>query len=283
MLFYFATFKIKIRRLHSAFFNFPESFYKDYREFITPSNVPNDFTITIVPYEKFSLSGIKFVRRQNHFYCEQKGTFIIKSRGAIAYLDGLNRKMSLGFKVSSSEKTKTKALMAFVRLAASMCSVLSGGLPFHSSAIAFGNCGIAFSGPSGTGKSTIAKLLMIPGELLNDDLNILLPNHGSEYKIYSTPYAKRKILKKCINRGADLRTIFFIEKSAYNKIENLPFKNKYIFMLAQTFMFPLSDFFGKKILDNAGRLCENVKCKRLHFKNDGAIRPFITRYVGRLK
>ena len=90
------------------------------------------------------------------------------------------------------------------------------------------------------------------------------------------------MLKKSINRGADLQTIFFIEKSDTNKIENLPFKNKYIFTLAQTFMFPLSDFFGKKILDNAERLCESVECKRLHFKNDGTIRPFIIRHAGGL-
>ena len=38
-------------------------------------------------------------------------------------------------------------------------------------------------------------------------------------------------------------------------------------------MFPLSDFFGKKILDNAERLCGSVECKRLHFKNDETIRP----------
>ncbi|MGB7569412.1 MAG: hypothetical protein WBM07_16235 [Chitinivibrionales bacterium] len=239
-----------------------------------------NFVITIVPYNSFSLPSKGFVRRQNHFYYEKNGGFIIKFKGAFACVNNAEKKMTLGFRSASSEKTKTRALMAFVRLAVSMCAVLKGGLPFHSSAIAFGERGIAFSGPSGAGKSTIARLLVSPGQLLNDDFNIILPYRESAYKIYSTPYAERKTLKKCVNRGVDLRTIFFIEKSTTNTIENLPFKNKYISTLAQTFMFPLSDFFGKKILDNAERLCASVECKRLHFKNDETIRPFIYHHAG---
>ena len=189
--------------------------------------------------------------------------------------------MTLGFRKNCSEKKKIVVLMSFVRLAVSLCAVLKGGLPFHSSAIAFGDAGIAFSGPSGAGKSTIAKLLVSPGQLLNDDFNIILPHRKNACKIYSTPFTQPETLKKCVNRGAKLRTIFFIEKSPTNKIENLSFKNKYILTLGQTFMFPLSDFFGKKILDNAERVCESVECKRLHFKNDEAIRPFIYHYAER--
>jgi len=281
MVFDIATFKIKIQR-RSAFFNFPESFYSDYKAFMSIKQGQCNFVITIVPYDSFPLPSKGFARRQNHFYYENKKVFIIKTRRTIARINTVAKKMTLGFKNACSEKTKNRALMAFLRLALSICVVQKGGLPFHSSAIAFGERGIAFSGPSGAGKSTIADLLVSPWQLLNDDFNIILPYRESAYKIYSTPYTKRKTLKKCVNRGANLRTIFFIEKSKTNTIENLPFKNKYIFTLAQTFMFPLSDFFGKKILDNAERLCASVECKRLHFKNDETIRPFIFRHAGGL-
>jgi hypothetical protein len=222
------------------------------------------------------------VRRQRYFYHEKKGLFILKTTGTISCINTVTKKMSLGFKNKSQERKNNTILLAFVRLAVSLCTVLKGGLPFHCSAIAFGDRGIAFSGPSRAGKSTIAELLAMPGQLLNDDFNIILPYRKKTYRIHSTPFARLETLKKCVNRGVDLRMIFFIEKSAGNAIENLLFKNKYIFTLSHSFIFPLSDFFGSKILNNAEHLCKSVECKRLYFNNNGAIRPFMYRYVGDL-
>jgi hypothetical protein len=189
------------------------------------------------------------------------------------------KEMTVGFKGKHNEFNKNIMLMAFVRLAVSLCAVLEGGLPFHSSAIAFGECGIAFSGPSGAGKSTISKLLASQGQLLNDDFNIILPHGKNVYKIYSTPFAKQEMLINCVNRGAKLHTIFFIEKGLTNAIEDLSFKKKFILLLKQTFIFSLSGFFGNKILDNAEKICKKVECKQLHFTKDGSIRPFLCRYM----
>lgn len=279
MLFTIATFKIKIS-CRKAFFNFPESLRRNYDRFISKKQGLADFTITIVPYGSFSVSSKKFVRRQRCFYYEKECLFILKAKGIIASINTTSKKMNLAFKVENNKGKNSTVLMAFVRLAVSLCAVLKGGIPFHCSAIAFGDRGIAFSGPSRAGKSTIAELLSVPGQLLNDDFNIILPGRKNTYRIYSTPFARLETLKKCVNRGVDLHTIFFIEKSTGNAIENLPFKNKYIFTLAHSFIFPLSDFFGSKILDNAERLCRCVECKRLYFHNDRAIRPFMYRYIG---
>ena len=280
MIFDIATFKIKIQNRKSSFFNFPESFYKDYGAFISDKKGPCDFTITIVPNEKSSLLKIKLVRRQSHYYYENKREFIIKSRYAAAYINIVTKNIILSFRDKRGGRKKIYILMAFLRLAISICAVLKGGIPLHSSAIAFGDRGIAFSGPSGGGKSTIANLLISSGQLLNDDFNVILPHKKKAYAIYSTPFTKKEALQNCIKRGVMLATIFFIEKSLTNAIENLSFKYKYIYLLGQTFIFPLSDFFGQKILDNAERLCGSVECKRLHFKNDETIRPFIYHHAG---
>ena len=304
MIFDIATFKIKIRCRRSALFHFPESFYKDFKNYRIIDHHRIDFSIAIVPYDDIPLSSKKLVRRQSHFYYEKKGLFIIKSRSATACVNAAAGKMTLGFKAPGPQRTsKTGAgknnavLMAFVRLAVSLCAVQKGGLPFHCSAIAFGDRGTAFSGPSGAGKSTIAKLLISSesssktassskaasssqtAQLLNDDFNIILPRGKNSYRIYSTPFTQPETLKKCVKGGAELRTIFFIEKGMTNIIENLSFKNRYILVLGQTFIFPLSDFIGRKILDNAERLCRNVECRRLRFKNDGSFRMFLDRYA----
>jgi hypothetical protein len=316
MIFDIATFKIKVQCRRSVSFHLPESFFRKfnaYRSFQT-GRVHADFTITIVPYDFFPLLSKKLVRRQSHLYYEKKRLFVIKSRSATACVNAAAGKMTLGFKTPGSQrKSKTGAgknnaiLMGFVRLAVSLCAVQKGGLPFHCSAIAFGDRGIAFSGPSGAGKSTIAKLLVSPessskaasssemaksskaatslqtAQLLNDDFNIILPSGKKSYRIFSTPFTQPETLKKCVKGGAELRTVFFIEKSTANIIENLSFKNKYILVLGQTFIFPLSDSIGRKILDNAERLCGNVECLRLRFKNDGSFRKFMDRYAKGVK
>jgi hypothetical protein len=291
MIFDIATFRIKIQRHQAALLNFPQAFYEDFKDYQVDDcgRVRIDFTITIAPFDFFSLSSKKLVPRQNYLYFEKKRHFIIKSRSTIACINTVKKEMTLGFRSKRNTEKNNLILMGFVRLAVSLLAILKGGLPFHSSAIAFGDRGIAFSGPSGAGKSTIATLLDSPAmssktaQLLNDDFNVILPYGRMGYRIWSTPFTHSKTLKRCVKRGVDLRTIFFIEKSTTNKIEDLSFKNKYVLALGQIFIFPLSDFFGKKILDNAERLCRTVACRRLHFRNDGSIRSFLYRYAGGLK
>jgi hypothetical protein len=278
MIFEIATFRIKIRLDGSDLFNFQKLFEMDYVSFICHKKDHYDFIISVIPYNNSSLEAINFVRRQSHFYYEGKKDFIIKSRFSTAYINPTLKRILLSFKNTCSGRKKINLLMAYVRLALSICTVLKGGLPFHSSAISFGNCGIAFSGPSGAGKTTIAKLLISPGELLNDDFNILLPCKKNGYKIYSTPFTKT--LKNCFSRSVKLRAVFFLEKGTINKIETLPFKNKFLFTVKQTVMFPLSDYLGNKILDNVENICAVIEFNRLRFVNNKSIRPFIYRFVG---
>ncbi len=277
MIFDIASFKIKVLGKPRKIFDFPESFYKKFHQYLcSNSRSPCiDFTLVVIPFESFSLPSKSLEKRQQHLYNENKEKFIIKSPGAIASVNMASKTISLGFKGKVTNRRKNLILMGFVRLAVSICAVLKGGLPFHSSVIAFNKYGIAFSGPSGAGKTTIAKLLAAPGQLLNDEFNVILPLGKNGYRIHSTPFTQFKTLKSCNKKNLILHTIFFLEKSMANSIENLAFKNKYISLLGQTYIFPLSDFFGKKILDNAEKICGNVSCKRLHFKNDETVRSFI--------
>jgi adenylate kinase family enzyme len=156
---------------------------------------------------------------------------------------------------------------------------LKGGLPLHSSAISYKNRGFAFVGPSGAGKSTIANLLVSPGQLLNDDFSIILPHRINSYRIYSTPFAKREILIKSVNRSAKLETIYFVKQGINNTIDNLSLKKKFVLLLGQSFIFSLVNYFGNKIFDNGEKIVSKVECKQLSFVNDKTIRPFIFQYA----
>lgn len=279
MIFQIATFRIKIQSSRSSGFAFPTSFLEKFSKYLIDKSRRIDFLITVVPYDEKIPASCEFVRRQGHWYHEGKGTITIKSRTAVARVNAGTTEMTLGFKYRQSLVKNNATLLAFVRLALSLLTIRKGGLPIHSSALSLGKCGIAFSGPSGAGKSTIAKMLDSPWQLLNDDFNIVLPEAKNAYGIYSTPFTQPKTLSRCVNRKVNLRVIFFIEQSSRNAVENLLFKKNYVLLLGQTHIFPLTEYFGKKILDNAERICRIVECKRLHFSYDGTFRPFIEHFV----
>jgi hypothetical protein len=281
MIFAFATFSIKIRCRKSSGLIFSPRFIQNINQYLIKKSRTCDFLIDIVPYKKVpDPFEKKAVGRLQHLYLEKKGIFFLKSFSALAMVDTNKQKITLGFKYAVTRSNKRSIFMAFVRLAASLLAVQKGGLPVHSSALCCKGKGYMFSGPSGAGKSTIARnLLLPPWQLFSDDLNIVLPGPRKTFRVYSTPFAQLNTLPNCVNGSANLQSIFFLEKSSRNRMENLAFKKKYVLLLGQTYILPLSNNFGTMILDNAEKICSHVECKRLFCVNNGSIRLYLNHYI----
>lgn len=87
----------------------------------------------------------------------------------------------------------------------------------HSSCVRYGNCGVAFMGPSGIGKSTHSRLWIehVEGaQLLNDDQPAVRILDGKPY-IFGTPWSGKENCYK--NEGVLLDTIFIMEQSPHNE------------------------------------------------------------------
>lgn len=68
---------------------------------------------------------------------------------------------------------------------------LRGGLCLHSSAVARGDSGFLFLGPSGAGKTTVARLGVAAGQpVLGDDLNFVIPDEEGGYLLAAAPSAR---------------------------------------------------------------------------------------------
>ncbi|MEW6716765.1 MAG: hypothetical protein AB1345_04580 [Chloroflexota bacterium] len=74
----------------------------------------------------------------------------------------------------------------FVRVAVAMLAFDAGGVLFHAAGILRGEGVVLFYGPSGAGKTTVARHSPA-GSVLNDDLVLMLPE-GNVWMVFATPF-----------------------------------------------------------------------------------------------
>jgi hypothetical protein len=159
-----------------------------------------------------------------------------------------------------------------VKLLIALLCIQKGGLPCHSSTLFKNDKAIAFVGNSGSGKSTIASMMSKTWNLIDDDFNLFLPEHGFFY-VHTTPFYILKGTKEipCKSRPIQLNKIFILKKSIITKMTPVSLKDKYIIIIGNTFAFPVNDYFGELILENCQRLCETVPIFNLFFSKSDDI------------
>ena len=92
-------------------------------------------------------------------------------------------------------------------------TVINGDILIHASGIVNNGKGYLFSGISGKGKSTMAKLWENSGAKVIHDDRLVLRNTGTGYRMYNTP-----VYNNDEPRDAPLNKIFIIEHGTTNKI-----------------------------------------------------------------
>jgi len=99
-------------------------------------------------------------------------------------------------------------------------AILHDGFSLHSSAISCSGKGVAFSAPSGTGKSTHTSMWekYYGAIVLNDDCPVIL-NEGNNARIYGTPWSGSS--DKAVNSSAPLSAIVILEQAGQNSIREL--------------------------------------------------------------
>jgi len=131
-------------------------------------------------------------------------------------------------------------------------------LVLHASAIEYQNNGIAFSAPSGTGKSTQTALWMenYPTTMINDDSPILKIEDNMTY-IYGSPWAGSTGISSSIK--VPLRGIIFLEQAPVNSIEKI--SSPLALMKIRTEISnPNERTYMLKTLDLLDKLLTNTEC-----------------------
>lgn len=148
----------------------------------------------------------------------------------------------------------------------------AGGLLLHAAAGLGAGGAVAFAGPSGEGKSTVAR--MIRREALLGDDTVAVRRDGREWVVYSTPFVNCES-----NLGAAWRAplwrLFVLQKSGCDRTVTLS-KVQRVAAVMQNVVTGLAGSEQRALLDLVTQLVEQVPVWRLERTRDAAVARLMT-------
>lgn len=141
------------------------------------------------------------------------------------------------------------------------------GIAIHASAISWDGKGIAFTAPSGIGKSTQAELWVhhMHALVINDDRPILKLENKKTYA-HGTPWSGKKGLFR--NECVPLDAIILLEQAAGNQIERLPASTAVAKVLPRCFL----PYYDRQVmlmcLNNFGEMLSQIPVFQLKCRSD---------------
>ena len=142
-------------------------------------------------------------------------------------------------------------------------TVLHGDIMIHASGVCYKNHGYIFSGISGSGKSTMARLWDISGVKTIHDDRLIVRKEGKGYMMYNTPVYNDDEPKE-----SRLDRIFIIEHGEENKIIPLREAESVSRIMANSIQHGWNAGIIANLLDSVSDLSAAVPVARLHFRPD---------------
>jgi len=149
-------------------------------------------------------------------------------------------------------------------------TVISNDIMIHASGVGFEDRGYIFSGVSGKGKSTIARLWHDAGARVIHDDRLIIRKMNGEYRFYNTPvYNNDKPLE------APLSAIFLIEHGMENRIEPLSGVQAVSQLLANCIQHNWDKNITGNLVNAITDMCEKIRVFRFYFKPEPSAINFI--------
>ena len=156
-----------------------------------------------------------------------------------------------------------------LRIVHSLMLASSGGILLHAASGIANGRGAVFSGVSGAGKTTIARLAPAGVKLLTDEVSYLR-REGSGYRVYGTPFSGELGLRG-EDVSAPLGAIHLIEHGAENRRDALSQSEAVRRLLRNTLFFAQEPQLVSGVFATLCDLAERVPIYRLQFEPDARV------------
>lgn len=179
-------------------------------------------------------------------------------------------------RITETADSKSSIIFNSVKWLLTYITIHQGGIPLHSALIASETEGILFSGASGTGKSTLARIVTSPGirlRLGSDELNLVLPEENGYFTI-PTPFSSTGEASQFVDRKI-MKKVFFLRHASQNSVRMLQSKESFHNILKNTYTMTGTRYFSDLLMDSSAKFAATVPCGILNFRNDRSIRTFL--------
>ncbi len=145
-------------------------------------------------------------------------------------------------------------------------TAIHGHIMMHASGINNSGKGYIFSGISGKGKTTLAKLWDMSGSRVIHDDRLIIRKKGNEYHMFNTP-----VYKNDTPRESRIDRLFLIEHGGKNQIIPVHGAECISFVMANCIQHNWSREIIEKLLGSVSALCTEIPVSKLLFKPDNSI------------
>lgn len=155
------------------------------------------------------------------------------------------------------------------------------GLLLHGAGVSFQGQGLVFSGPSGAGKTTIARLADRFAEVLTDEHPIIVWE-GQQASLVSTPFwgtSTPQALIRRVNKRIPLRALFLLEHSSGFELVPLDARAAMASLLATEVVAAERMSSAEAWLATADRLLHRVPTYRLRFRPSSELWPYLAQHL----
>jgi hypothetical protein len=151
-------------------------------------------------------------------------------------------------------------------------TAINADIMIHASGVCYNGCGYLFSGISGRGKTTMAKLWdNIGAQVIHDD-RLIIRNVEGMYRMFNTP-----IYKDDVPRNAPLDRIFLITHGEENKQAHVKEATAVSMIVSNCIQHNYSPDMIARFLGSVSMMCSKIPVSTLSFRPDRSIIEYILR------
>jgi hypothetical protein len=170
------------------------------------------------------------------------------------------------------------ALDSVLRILHSLVLADRGGFLLHAASAINDGQAYLFSGVSGVGKTTLARLAPDSVTLLTDEISYVRPSPAG-YSAHGTPFAG-ELAKGGENTVAPVSALFFLEKGPENRVDELPPAEAVRRLMRNILFFAEDRELVEKLLATACDFVQKVPVRCLTFYPDARVWDEIRNFEG---